>query len=137
MGVLKNERHEMFCRELAKGISQRKAYRAAFPNSEKWKDNTVDARACELAKDSKIIVRLQELQEEATSNAVKTATQRKEWLSKVMDDDAEYMQNRLKACDMLNKMDGSYTDKLQINGSVNNPMAGLTTEELKALIDSE
>ncbi len=54
-----------------------------------------------------------------------------------MDDECEDMQYRLKACDMLNKMDGSYTDKVQINGNVNNPMAGLTTDELKKLIDSE
>lgn len=137
MGALKNERHEKYCRELMNGASQRKAYRAAFPNSEKWKDSTVDARACELAKDSKILVRLQELQKEATSNAVKTATQRKKWLSEIMDDEYEDMNHRLKACDMLNKMDGSYTDKVQINGNVNNPMAGLTTEDLKKLIDSE
>ena len=137
MGALKNERHEKYCRELMNGASQRKAYRAAFPNSEKWKDSTVDAKASALAKSDKVLARLQELQEEATSKAVKTATERKEWLSKVMDNDEEEMQHRLKACDMLNKMDGSYTDKVQINGNVNNPMAGLTTEELKKLIDSE
>jgi len=137
VGALKNERHEKYCRELMNGASQRKAYRAAFPNSEKWKDSTVDAKASALAKSDKVLARLQELQEEATSKAVKTATERKEWLSKVMDNDEEEMQHRLKACDMLNKMDGSYTDKVQINGNVNNPMAGLTTEELKKLIDSE
>lgn len=134
MGVLKNERHEKFCVGLMNGLSQRKAYRAAFPNSEKWKDNTVDARACELAKDSKIIVRLQELQEEATSKAVMSATQRKEWLTKLIQDEDEATQNKLKAVDILNKMDGEYTEKLQVNGNVNNPMAGLTTEELKKLI---
>lgn len=137
MGALKNERHEKYCRELMNGTSQRKAYRAAFPSSERWKDSTVDAKASALAKNDKVLARLQELQEEATSKAVKTATERKEWLSKVMDNDEEEMQHRLKACDMLNKMDGSYTDKLQVNGNVNNPMAGLTTEDLKKLIDSE
>lgn len=137
MAELTNERHEKFCRELIKGVSQRKAYRAAFPNAEKWKDNTVDARACELAKDSKILVRVQELQAAATSTAVKTATQRKEWLSKIMDDAGEDMQHRLRACDMLNKMDGAYTDNVKINGTVNNPFENLTTEELRALIDGE
>ena len=137
MAELANERHEKFCRELIKGVSQRKAYRAAFPKAENWKDNTVDARACELAKNSKIIVRMQELQAAATSKAVKSATQRKEWLSNIMDDTGEDMQHRLRACDMLNKMDGSYTDNVKINGTVNNPFENLTTEELKKLIDSE
>ena len=134
---MKNARHEKYAQGIAQGTSQRKAYRAAFPSSLKWKDETVDAKASALAKNDKVLARVQELQAAATSKAVKTATQRKEWLSEIMDDECEDMNHRLKACDMLNKMDGSYTDKLQINGSVNNPMADLTTEELKKLIDSE
>jgi phage terminase small subunit len=131
---LKNVRHERFAQEIVMGTSQRKAYRAAFPSSVKWKDETVDAKASALAKSDKVLIRVKELQEEATSKAVKTATQRKEWLSCVMDDECEDMQHRLKACDMLNRMEGEYTDKVQVNGKINNPMAGLTTEDLKKLI---
>lgn len=137
MAELNNERHEKFVRGLANGLSQRNAYRAAFPNSVKWKDSTVDSKACNLAKEDKILARLKELQAAATSAAVKTATQRKEWLSQIMDNEGEEMQHRLKACDMLNKMEGEYTDKLTVNGNINNPFEGLTTEELKKLIESE
>ena len=137
MAELKNVRHEKFAQEIAMGTSQRKAYRAAFPSSLKWKDETVDAKASALAKNDKVLTRIKELQAASTSSAVKTATQRKEWLSQIMGDECEDMNHRLKACDMLNKMDGSYTEKIQINGNVNNPMAGLTTDELKKLIDSE
>ena len=119
------------------GLSQRKAYRAAFPNSEKWKDTTVDKRASELYNTGAILGRLQELKEAATSNAVMTATQRKEWLTQLINDEAEATPNKLKAVDILNKMDGEYTEKVQVNGNVNNPMANLTTDELKKLIDSE
>ena len=135
MAALENPRHERFAQELAQGISQRKAYRAAFPASERWKDETVDSKASKLAKDGKVLARVKELQEAAASKAVKTARQRKEWLSAVMDDDAEEMQHRLKACDMLNRMEGEYTDKVQVKGEVNNPMAGLTTEELRKLAE--
>lgn len=137
MAELKNERHEKYCRGLMNGLSQRKAYRAAFPNSEKWKDATVDARACELAKDGKILVRLQELQEEATSKAVMSATKRKEWLTSLINNENEVTQNKLKAIDILNKMDGEYTEKVQVSGTVNNPYEGLTTEELKKMIGDE
>lgn len=137
MAELKNARHEKYAQGIAQGTSQRKAYRAAFPSSLKWKDETVDAKASALAKSDKVLARIQELQKESTSKAVKTATQRKEWLSKVMDNDDEDMNHRLKACDMLNKMDGSYTDKLQISGKINNPYEDLTTEELKKLIGDE
>ena len=137
MAELKNVRHETFALGIANGMSHWSAYRAAFPKSKEWKDNTVDARACELAKNSKVLVRIKELQTESTSAAVKNATQRKEWLSNVMDNAEEEMQHRLKACDMLNKMDGSYTGNVKINGTVNNPFEGLSTDELKKLIESE
>lgn len=133
MAALENPRYERFAQELAQGISQRKAYRAAFPASERWKDETVDSKASNLAKDGKVSARVKELQEASASKAIKTARQRKEWLSSIMDNEAEEMQHRLKACDMLNKMEGEYTEKLQVKGEVNNPMAGLTTEELRKL----
>ena len=137
MAELTNARHEKFAQGIAQGISQRKAYRAAFLKSENWKDETVDSKASVLAKSEKVLERIKELQAAATSSAVKTAIQRKEWLTQVMDNECEEMQHRLKACDMLNKMEGEYTDKLQVNGTVNNPMAGLTTDELKKLIGND
>lgn len=137
MAALENARHEKFAQELAKGISQRKAYRVAFPRSEKWKDETVDSKASALAKNDKVLARVEELKAAAASNAVMTATQRKEWLTELINSEDEATPNKLKAIDILNKMDGEYTEKVAINGNVNNPMAGLTTAELKKLIDSE
>ena len=135
MAELENARHEKYAQGLANGLSQRNAYRAAFPNSVKWKDNTVDVKACELANDDKILVRLRELGKQATSKAVMTATQRKEWLTDVILSDAEKTRDKLKAVDILNHMDGEYIDKVVVDGHVNNPLAGLTTEELKKLIE--
>ena len=113
MAELNNARHEKFAQELSKGLSQRKAYRLAFPNSVKWKDETVDPKASALAKSDKVSARVKELQELSTSKAVKTATERKEWLTKIMDDTDEKTENRLKACDLLNKMDGEYVQKIE------------------------
>lgn len=110
MAELKNVKQEKFVQGLLSGLSQRKAYRAAYPNSEKWKDATVDARASALFKTDKVYIRYSELQQQATNEAVKSATKRKEWLSQVMDNEREEMQHRLKACDMLNRMDDAYTD---------------------------
>ena len=134
MAELKNAKHEKFVQGLISGLSQRKAYREAFPASRKWKDNTVDSRASELAKNSEILGRLKELQQRSASEAVMSATKRKEWLTDLINDDGEETKDRLKALDILNKMDGEYTEKVQLNGSVNNPFEGLTTEELKKLI---
>ena len=138
MAVLENARHEKFAQELAKGVlSQRKAYRVAFPRSVNWKDETVDSKASALAKNDKVLARVKELQEEAASKAVMNATQRKEWLSSLIQNNDETTQNKLKAVDLLNKMDGEYIAKVQLGGNVNNPFEGLTTDELKKLVNGE
>ena len=113
MAALENARYERFAQGIAEGLSQRKAYRKAFPNSKKWKDETVDSKACNLAKDDKVMARLQELRDESSSKAVKSAQERKEWLSSIIENQADDMNTRLKACDMLNKMDGEYVTKVE------------------------
>jgi hypothetical protein len=121
MGALKNVRHETFAQEIALGKSQRQAYKVAFPKSVNWKDETVDPKASALAKNDKVLTRVQELQAEATSKTIKTAIQRKEWLSSIMDDETEDTAIKLKACDLLNKMDGEYTTKIEadVNTDIN------------------
>ncbi len=121
MGALTNVRHETFAQEIAEGKSQRKAYRSAFPKSVNWKDETVDSKASVLAKNEKVLARIKELQEQATSKSIKTAIQRKEWLSSIIDSKEEDTATKLKACDLLNKMDGEYTTKIEadVNTEVN------------------
>lgn len=63
---------ERYCQERAKGATQRRAYLAAFPGSQKWKPETVDKRACELEARRKVAGRLRELQKAAAAAAVVT-----------------------------------------------------------------
>lgn len=135
MAELKNARREKFAQGLAAGLSQRNAYREAFPNSQKWKDRTVDSRASELYLTSEILGRLKELAAQSTSKAVMTAKERKEWLSALVYNKEADTKDKLKAIDLLNRMEGEYIEKVQVKGDVNNPMAGLTTEELKKLVN--
>lgn len=133
MAELKNVRHEKFVQCIANGYSQRKAYRAAFPKSENWKDETVDSKASVLAKNDKVLERLRELAEETSKKAIMNATERKEWLTKVIRNQCEETKDKLKAVDLLNKMEGTYIEKVEVNGSINNPFEGLTTEQLEKL----
>ena len=48
MAELKNAKQERFVQGLVSGLSQRKAYLAAFPSSARWKESTVDNKASEL-----------------------------------------------------------------------------------------
>ena len=42
--------------------------------------------------------------------------------------------DKLRALELIGKHIGMFADKVEVSGEVNNPMAGLTTEELKKLI---
>lgn len=111
--MLENPRHEIFAQEVAKGMSQRRAYRVAFPKSVKWKDETVDSKASVLANTDKVLERIKDLKEKASSEAIKSAIDRKVWLSSIIDNEETDYGTRLKACDLLNKMDGEYTTKIE------------------------
>ena len=78
---------------------------------------------------------IEELQEKAKGNRIMTAIERREFLTKMILKEETKDTDRLKAVDILNKMDGEYTQKVEVNGNINsNPFAGLTTDELKKII---
>lgn len=137
---------EEFVQNLIQGQSQREAYKKAF-SCVNQKDSTIDAKASKLIKQPKIKQRFDELQEllreRQNVKAIMTAEERMEWLSKLITGEVqeEYisvetddltglkiervkthpakLDTKLKAIDILNKMSGEYTTKLQ--GELNIP----------------
>ena len=83
MPVLDNPKWETFAQAREEGCSQRVAYKKAFPNSEKWKDKTVDNRASELWGVREIRGRYEELKEQAAQGAVMTRKEKRELLRKM------------------------------------------------------
>ena len=78
---------------------------------------------------------IEELQEKAKGNRIMTAIERREFLTSMIKDGAVKDTDRLKALDILNKMDGEYTQKVEVNSNINsNPFSNLTTDELKEII---
>lgn len=61
---------EKYCQARARGLSQRQAYREAYPKSAKWKDSSVDVAASKLEATAKVSQRLEELKEAAAREAV-------------------------------------------------------------------
>lgn len=57
---------EQFATGIASGLNQAEAYRQAYPNSRKWKDESVWSRASILAKHAKVQARVSEMLEKAT-----------------------------------------------------------------------
>lgn len=79
---------------------------------------------------------IEELQEKAKGNRIMTAIERREFLTKMILKEETKDTDRLKAVDILNKMDGEYTQKLEVKGELKSedPFKGLSTEELKKVI---
>ena len=128
-------KQEKFIQNIISGMSQREAYKNSY-NAKNMADDTIDNKACKLFNSDKIRARYQELMKRLENNAIMTAEERMIWLTKVINCDVKvkqeydneikeydpYMSDRLKALDMLNKMDGQYTTKIEGN-------LGITYEE--------
>ncbi len=140
MPVLKNPNWESFAQALAADESQRIAYRKAFPKSARCSDKTIDNKAYALFKRGEVRARYEELKNAAAfeaGGAVLTRNEKRKLLAEMARDAELPAADRQRAIDLDNKMEDEYTSKVQLSGAVNNPMAGLTTEELRKLIDDE
>ena len=121
-------KEEKYVQGLVTGLSQRKAYREAYPSSKDWKDRTVDSRASELFKKSNVLGRYNELMEEHKNKALWTreeAINELKWLYKqaiksIEEQDEGYVRQGtssalLGAIQELNKLEDLYpSDKHQI-----------------------
>ena len=123
-------KQEKFVRNLLDGMSQREAYKNSY-NAENMTDKSIDEEACRLLKEHKIASRYQELQDQLANASIMSAIERLEYLTgviketelekiKVVHDgfamDVERVADfntKLKAIDLMNKMQGEYTTKIE------------------------
>ncbi len=120
-------KQEKFVQNIVKGMSQREAYKNSY-NANNMKDSTIDKKASELFQKGEIRGRYEELLKKIEDKTIMTAEERQIWLSKVVKGDIKitreyddeikeyepYMSDRLKAMDILNKMSGEYTQKIEL-----------------------
>ena len=113
-------KQEKFVQNLIKGMSQREAYKNSYDAS-KMKDETIDKRASELMQKGEIKGRYEELIKKTEDEAIMSAKERKKWLNDVIigkikqNKKQAKILDKIKAIDILNKMDGEYTSKVQID----------------------
>ena len=93
------------------GMTLSDAYRAAYDTS-KMTDKTVNEKASVLAAQDKISARITELREQLTSEKIMSAQKRMEWLTDLVKSAEASNTDKLKALDILNKMDGEYVQKI-------------------------
>lgn len=80
---------------------------------------------------------IKEAQKTIKNDNIKSIEEVQEWWSTVIDDEEEATKDRLKASELLVKSKGGFVENVKVNGNINNPLAGLTTEELKKLVDDD
>lgn len=105
-------KQEKFVQCIIEGMSQADAYRSAYSTS-RMADKTIWENASRLMNDSKVAARLKELRDELAKPSIMTAQERLEWLTGVINDQDERTENRLKAADIMNKMQGEYVTKIE------------------------
>ena len=101
-----------------------------------YKEQTARVTASKILTKANIQEYVKELQEKAKTSRIMTAIERREFLTELIKNRNEKVADRLKALDILNKMDGAYTNKVEVMGEIKtNSFKELTTEELKKIID--
>lgn len=112
-------KQERFIQNIVSGMSQRQAYKESY-NAKNMTDESIDVEACKLFNDSKISQRYQELTEKLQDKAIMTAQERMKWLTEVVnniikeqDEKEADLNTKMKAIDILNKMSGEYTTKIE------------------------
>lgn len=111
MGVL-TANQEQFVQNVLQGMSQADAYRSAYPK-QKMSDKTIWETASKLMANPKVITRLTELRNELAKPSIMSAQQRLEWLTQLIQSDKESTTDKLRAADIMNKMQGEYVQKIQ------------------------
>ena len=130
-------KREKFVQNLIQGMSQREAYKNSF-NAKNMSDRTIDNEAYKLFKTDEVRARYNELREKIEdaqeTRTIMNVLERKEWLTKIINGEVPEegtavtqgqllrfekqpsLSDKMKAMDILNKMDGEY--KTNIDGSV-------------------
>lgn len=132
MPVLSNAQYERYAQEIARGMSQADAYRAAYPKSVRYTAKTVYNKAWEMRRIPEVDERIKELQAEAAAAAVMDRQERLETLTTIARDEHMHPKQRMQAIDILNKMDAVYVQR--VDASVHGDLADAAAK-VQAILD--
>jgi phage terminase small subunit len=105
-------KQEAFVQNILQGMNQADAYRSAY-SCKNMSDNAIYVNASKLAADAKVALRLKELRDELAKPSIMTAQERLEWLTERIADEEVDINAKLKAIDIMNKMQGEYVQKVE------------------------
>jgi len=115
-----NRKQEIFCEEFVKSGNAAEAYKLAGYKASSAK--SAANSASRLLENVGICSRIAELRDKATDEKILDAKQRRILLSEIAKKYTEDTQDRIRALDVLNKMDGIYVTKTQLSGEGGGPV---------------
>ena len=131
-----NNQQITFCQEYVKnGNNGTKAYLIAYPDVT---EETAKVNASRLLTNANVKAYIKELQNKIEKKRIMSIEERMDWLTNVINSN-ENINNKLKALEILNKMDGVYTQNIAVKGemNLNNPLRELSTEQIIEMINNE
>lgn len=111
---------ENFCMEFVRCGNATEAYKNA--GYKVRSDKVAGVCAAKLLRNARVQQRIAELRREMDSHKIMDAAERRELLTQFARDEETGKADRLKAMDLLNKMDGVYINKTQISGGDGAPI---------------
>jgi phage terminase small subunit len=139
-------KQEKFVQGIIEGKSQAEAYRSAYPN-QKMSDKTIWEKASTLMRKDKVVARLNELREQMMKPTIMSAQERLELLTRIAKGEepekiaqivegevVEYevpasLKSRQSAIDIMNKMTGEYTQKVEASFTYEDNLRKLVDED--------
>ena len=103
---------ENFVQNIIQGMSQADAYRSAYPN-QRMTDKTIWETASKLMNNPKVATRIKELRDQLAKPSIMSAQKRLEWLTELIQSEGESTSDKLRAADIMNKMQGEYVQKVE------------------------
>ncbi len=114
-------KQEAFVRAYVETGNASEAYRKIY-NASRMKPETVNRKAKELLDNGKITARVDELRARLDDEAIANAKERQRWWTQVMRNDAVDMKDRLKASELLGKVQGDFVERREISGPNGQPI---------------
>lgn len=105
-------KQEKFVQGIIEGKSQAEAYRSAY-STKNMADKTIWEAASKLMQDYKVATRVTELRNQMMKASIMSAQERMEWLTNLVKNEEEGTSDKLKAIDIMNKMQGEYVQKVE------------------------
>jgi phage terminase small subunit len=105
-------KQEAFVQNIIQGMSQADAYRSAY-DTKRMSDNAIYREASLLVENPKVAQRIKELREHLAKPSIMSAQERLEWLTQLIQSEEESTTDKLRAADIMNKMQGEYVQKVE------------------------